>query len=140
MKTLLKVFSRYPTYFLVGVGVTLLTILIRSLIGWIVKDDSTSKYLLTIILTYIIGIYLSFVGHKTFTFKVEGKLTLLQVLRFIGIHVVGMFITLIVSVKLREFCLDIFLTPELSKMTAFALSAILVSMITYVLKKRIVFH
>jgi putative flippase GtrA len=136
---LLKVFSRYPTYLIVGGGVTLSTILIRSMIGLLIKDDSTSKYLSSIVLTYIIGIYLSFVAHKSITFKVKDKLSNLQTVKFVGIHIVGMAITLIFSIQLREAVLDIWLPLELSKMLAFAFSALLVSVITYFLKKRIVF-
>jgi putative flippase GtrA len=134
-----KVFSRYPTYLIVGGGVTLSTILIRSIIGLLIKDDSTAKYLSSIILTYIIGIYLSLVAHKSFTFKVKGNLSIFQTFKFIGIHIIAMAITLICSIKLREFWLDSWLPLELSKMSAFAVSALLVSVITYLLKKNLVF-
>lgn len=136
----LKLFSSYPTYLLVGGGVTLCTILIRSLIGLLIKDDTTSKYLSSIILTYIIGIYLSLVAHKSITFEVKGSLSVAQIFKFVAIHIIGMVVTLICSIKLRELFLDAWLSLELSKMSAFALSALLVSVITYFLKKRIVFR
>lgn len=140
LEQLLRTFSRYPTYFIVGGGVTLSTILIRSIIGLLIKDDSTAKYLSSIVLTYIIGIYLSFVAHKSITFKVQDKLSTSQTLKFIAIHIVGMVITLVFSFRLREIFLDIWLPIELSKMVAFAFSALLVSAITYFLNKRIVFE
>lgn len=136
---LFRFFSRYPTYLIVGGCVTLSTILIRSLIGFLIKDDTTAKYLSSIILTYIIGIYLSLVAHKSITFKTEGNLSTSQVIKFIAIHIIGMLITLICSIKLREIFLDTWLPIELSKMLAFAASALVVSIITYLLKKRIVF-
>lgn len=140
LEQLLRIFSRYPTYLIVGGGVTLSTILIRSIIGLLIKDDSTAKYLSSIVLTYIIGIYLSFVAHKSITFKVQDKLSTSQTLKFIAIHIVGMVITLVFSLRLREIFLDIWLPIELSKMVAFAFSALLVSAITYFLNKRIVFE
>lgn len=139
IKKTLKIFSRYPTYLFVGGAVTLSTILIRSVIGLLIKDDNTAKYLSSIVLTYIIGIYLSFVAHKSITFQVREKLPASQTLKFIGIHIIGMAITLVFSIKLREVFLDSRLPTELSKMSAFAFSALLVSLITYFLKKRIVF-
>jgi len=139
MQKLLNIFSRYPIYLIVGGGVTLSTILIRSFIGLLIKDDTTAKYLASIVLTYIIGIYLSFVAHKSITFNVKGDLSASQTVKFISIHIIGMGITLICSIKLREFFLDAWFSLELSKMFAFALSALLVSIVTYFLKKRIVF-
>ncbi|MGG6293764.1 GtrA family protein [Leptolyngbya sp. AN02str] len=136
---LLNNFSRYPTYLIVGGGVTLSTILIRSIIGLIIEDDSTSKYLSSIVLTYIVGIYLSFVAHKSITFRVKGELSVTQVFKFIFIHIIGMAITLVCSIKLREIFLDAWMPLEISKMFAFALSALFVSVITYFLKKRMIF-
>lgn len=140
LEKFIQVFSRYPTYLIVGGCVTLTTIVIRSLIGLLIQDDSTAKYLSSIILTYIIGIYLSFVAHKSITFKVKDDVSISQTLKFIAIHIVGMAITLICSIKLREFFLDSWLPLEVSKMSAFAFSAVIVSVITYFLKKRIVFR
>ncbi|MGA9382917.1 MAG: GtrA family protein, partial [Phormidium sp.] len=117
VKKFLQVFSRYPTYLIVGGCVTLATILLRSLIGLLIKDDSTAKYLSSIILTYIIGIYLSFVAHKSITFKVKDNVSTSQTLKFIAIHIVGMVITLFCSIKLREIVLDYWLPVEVSKMS-----------------------
>lgn len=134
-----KIFSRYPTYLIIGSCVTLLTIILRSFVGLLIRDDSTAKYLSSIILVYIFGIYLSFVTHKFVTFKNQNTLSIFQVLKFIGVHIVGMIITLICSIKLRELYFDALLPLELSKMSSFAGSAFLVSVITYLLKKFFVF-
>lgn len=139
LEKFLKVFSRYPTYLVVGGGVTLSTILIRSLIGLLIKDDSTAKYIASIVLTYVIGIYLSLIAHKSITFKTKDNLSIFQIFMFIGIHLIGMAITLICSIRLRELFLDAWLPLELSKMSAFAFSALFVSIITYFLKKRMIF-
>ncbi len=136
---LLKVFSRYPTYILVGGSVTLATVLIRSIIGMLIEDDTTARYLSSIILAYIIGICLSLSAHKSITFKAKRGISIIQTLNFIAIHFVGMSVTVLGSTTLRKYFLDARLPIELSKMLAFAASAFIVSFITYLLKKYIVF-
>ena len=136
---LLKVFSRYPTYIFVGGFVTLITVLIRSIIGIIIEDDTTARYMSSIVLSYIIGICLSFSAHKSITFKVKQGISIVQTVNFIAIHFVGMSITLLGSTTLRKYFLDTRLPIELSKMLAFAASAFMVSIITYILKKYMVF-
>ena len=54
---LLKIFSRYPTYIFVGAGVTLFTVVRRSFIGFLIEDDTTFKYMSSIISAYVIGIF-----------------------------------------------------------------------------------
>ena len=137
---LLKVFSRYPTYILVGGGVTLFTVLLRSLIGLLIEDDTTAKYMSSIILAYVLGIFLSFLAHKTITFKARHGLSIAKGFNFTAIHLVGMSVTLIGSTTLRKYLLDAWLPIELSKMLAFAAPALVVSIITYLLKKYIVFE
>ncbi len=137
---ILKIFSRYPTYILVGAGVTLFTVLLRSLIGLLIEDDTTAKYISSIILAYVLGIILSFLAHKTITFKARHGLSIAKGFNFVAIHLVGMSITLIGSTTLRKNLLDDRLPIELSKMLAFAASALVVSIITYLLKKHIVFR
>lgn len=136
---LLKIFSRYPTYILVGAAVTLLTVMLRSLIGLLIEDDTMSKYISSMILAYILGILLSFLAHKNITFKVQNRLSIAQGFNFVAIHFLGMSITIIGSTTLREKLLDGRLPIELSKMFAFAVSAFMVSIITYLLKTYIVF-
>ena len=134
-----KIFSRYPIYLLVGAGVTIVTVLLRSLIGLLIEYDTTSKYMSSIILAYVIGIFLSFLGHKSITFKAINNISSTQVFNFIAIHLFGMSFTLIGSNKLRENFMDTWFPIELSKMLAFAVSAFVVSIITCFFKKHIVF-
>jgi putative flippase GtrA len=137
---LIKVFSQYPTYILVGVGVTLFTVMLRSLIGLLIEDDTVAKYISSIILAYILGILMSFLAHKNITFKTRHRLSIAKSFNFIAIHFVGMSITLIGSTTLRETLLDARLPRELSKLFAFAASALVLSVITYLLKQYIVFN
>jgi putative flippase GtrA len=137
---LIKVFSQYPTYILVGGGVTLLTVMLRSLIGLLIEDDTVAKYMSSIILAYILGILLSFLAHKNITFKARHSLSIAKSFNFVAIHFVGMSITLIGSTTLREKLLDARLPIELSKLFAFAASALVVSVITYLLKQYLVFE
>ncbi|MCC5635079.1 GtrA family protein [Nostoc sp. CHAB 5844] len=134
-----KIFSQYPTYFLVGSGVTLFTISLRSFIGFLIKDDTNTKYIYSIVLSYIVGIFLSFLGNKNLTFKKKANLKFAKIFNFVGIHFVGMLLSLIISTMLRENILDTWLQVELSKFFAFAISAIIVSITTYILNKYIVF-
>lgn len=135
----LKIFSRYPIYFLVGTSVTLITVVLRSAIGIIIEDDTTVEYIYSIIVSYILGIGLSFLAHKYITFRTEDKISIAKIFNFIFIHFIGMGITLLGSTLLRQQFLDTQLPIELSKMLAFAVSAFIASIITYILKKYIVF-
>ncbi len=135
----LKVFSRYPIYILTGAGVTILTVILRSLIGLLIEDDTTAKYIASMILAYILGIALSFLAHKNITFQAKHHLSVAKSLNFIAIHLSGMSLTLVASTTLRYKLLDAWLSIELSKLLAFALSAFGVSIITYLLKTYVVF-
>ena len=137
---ILRVFSRYPTYIVVGSCITLVTVLSRSLIGLLIEDDTTSKYISSIIIAYLIGTALSIFAHKSVTFKAKYDISFAQVFKFVAIHLLGMTITLIGSSLLRAYFLDAWLPVELSKMLAFAFLAFVVSLITYLLKKIIVFN
>lgn len=135
----LQVLSRYPTYIVVGSCITLVTIIIRNLIGLLIEDETNSKYISSIIIAYFIGTVLSVVAHKSVTFRVKNGLSIVQVFKFVAIHLLGMTITLIGSGILRARLLDAWLPVELSKMLAFAFLAFIVSLITYLLKKLVVF-
>lgn len=135
----LKVFSRYPTYILTGAGVTLLTVLLRSLIGLLIEDDTTAKYISSMILAYIFGIGLSFLAHKNITFQAKHRLSITKSLTFVAIHLMGMSLTLVSSILLRKILLDTWFPLEISKLFAFAISAFGVSIFTYLLKRYTVF-
>lgn len=135
----LKVFSRYPTYILTGAGVTVLTVLLRSLIGLLIEDDTTAQYISSMILAYILGIGLSFLAHKNITFKAKHRLSIAKSLNFVAIHLMGMSLTLVSSILLRQMLLDTWFPLEISKLLAFAISAFGVSLLTYLLKTYIVF-
>lgn len=137
---LFKVFSKYPTYILIGGCVTLITILLRSLIGKLINDDTSAKYMSSIILAYIIGISLSLFAHQSITFKARDGISIAKKLQFIAIQILGMVLTLICANNLRENILDNWLPTELSKMFAFAVPAFGVSIITYLIKKYIIFE
>ncbi|MGB3403682.1 MAG: GtrA family protein [Microcoleaceae cyanobacterium] len=135
----LKVFSRYPVYILTGAGVTVLTVLLRSLIGLLIEDDTTAKYISSMILAYIFGIGFSFLAHKNITFQAKHRLSITKTLSFVAIHLIGMSLTLVSSITLRQLLLDDWFPVELSKLLGFAISAFGVSLITYLLKTYIVF-
>jgi putative flippase GtrA len=134
-----EIFSRYPIYVLVGIGLTLCTIAIRSVIGVVIEDDSTPGYIASIILAYGIGMLLSLVAHTNITFKAKTRLSPHQVFQFVSINVIGMLLNILGAIVLREKLLAAALPIELAKVLAFATAALLVSVMTYLLKKYIIF-
>ena len=136
---IIKIFSRYPVYLLVGGGVTLVTVFLRSIIGLIINDQSEAEYIASMIIAYILGIILSLFAHKSITFKSEDKISVTQTYKFILTHLFGMVGTLIISVKLRQLILDSLIPVDFSKTIAFAIAAFIISLITYIIKKYLVF-
>lgn len=134
-----EIFSRYPIYVLVGIGLTLCTIAIRSVIGAVIEDDSTPGYVASIVLAYSLGMLLSLIAHPIITFKAKTRLSLHQAFHFVSINVMGMLLNILGSIVLREKLLAASLPIELAKVLAFAIAALLVSVMTYLLKKYIIF-
>lgn len=130
---------QYMTYVLVGVGVTLATILIRELVDWIMPGESLQHYQATVVIAYIFGIVLSIFAHKSITFRWTERLSLLQVLTFIAVHFLGMAANLIGSTVLRQLLTDYRVSDGLAGTVAFGVTAFLVSLLTFVLKRTFVF-
>ncbi|MGG6269262.1 GtrA family protein [Leptolyngbya sp. AN03gr2] len=137
---LFKIFAQYPVYLFVGAGVTLLTVLVRSLIGFLIQDDTTAKYIASIVLSYIVGILLSYFAHRTITFRDQAQFSLAQTLKFVGAHLLGMILSLFISIHLRAYLLDAWMPIEISKLLAFTIAALIVSIVTFLLKKYVVFE
>lgn len=135
---IIKIFSRYPIYFLVGGGVTLFIVFLRGIIGLIINDQSDAKYIASIIIAYLIGIVISFFAHKSITFKSKNKISITETSKFVLTHLFGMVGTLFISIKLRQIFDDL-IPIDLSKTIAFAVAALIISVITYIIKKYLVF-
>lgn len=134
-----SVFAQYAVYVGVGVGVTLVGVALRSLFGMVVPDDSRLGYQATIVLAYVFGVPLSFVAHRSVTFRGADPTTLPRVGTFVGIHLLGMVANLAGSTWLRETLLGAGLGDESSKSLAFGIVAFAVSIVSFVLKKLFVF-
>jgi putative flippase GtrA len=128
----------YVVYLVVGVGVTVVTVLLRTLIGLVVPDDTPAGYQGTIVLAYLAGMVMSLVAHKELTFRWGGRMSAGQVAKFFGIHLLGMFLNLSASARLCAALLPL-MGDETAKALAFGVAAFAISVISFVLKKALVF-
>lgn len=134
-----KIFSRYPIYLFVGGGVTLITVFLRNIVGLIINDKTNSQYIASMIIAYCFGIILSLIAHKSITFKSSNKMSFNEIFKFTLTHFLGMICSLFLAVKLRIIILDNLMSQSLSKTIAFAIAALIVSIMTYIVKKYFVF-
>lgn len=135
---LFKVFARYPVYIFVGLGVTITIILFRSLLGMLIEDDTNAKYVFTMVIAYLFGIVLSYVSHTRITFQTT-QVNWRQKLSFITVHLTALAFTTISSLFLKE-QLIVWMTPTLAKFLAFGISAGIISVLSFLVKKFWIFN
>jgi putative flippase GtrA len=130
---------QYLTYVSVGVGVTLATIMVREVVDWLMPGVSLQHYQRTVVIAYVIGIILSIFAHKTITFRWTERLSLLQVVTFVAVHLAGMTANLVGSTVLLQQLTAFQISQALAGTLAFGVTAFLVSLVTFVLKRTYVF-
>jgi putative flippase GtrA len=135
----MNISRRYLTFVIVGVVVTAATVAFRAVLGRVVGDESQTLYALSIIAAYVFGIALSYVLHRSITFKQSTSAPRKSIVKFVLVQLVGMQATVGLSVLLRwAFGLGL-TSPEFVKSAAFAMAALATSLLTYTLNARFVF-
>ncbi|MEM9185684.1 MAG: GtrA family protein [Planctomycetota bacterium] len=129
---------QYAKFFVVGVGVTLATIALRALLGWLIDDSTLLRYQGTILAAYLFGIVVGIYAHKAFTFSYSERLGVSHFLRFGAVQLIGLLTVTLLAALLREIT-DAAAPEELSKTLAFMIASLAVSVQTYLLNKRLVF-
>lgn len=130
---LFKIFSRYPVYVFVGLGVTITIILFRGLLGLVIEDDTNAEYVFTMVIAYLFGIALSYVSHTRITFQAK-QVSWRQKVSFVAVHLAALGFTTVTSLFLKE-QLDPWMAPNIAKFLAFGISAGIISMLSFLAKK-----
>ena len=132
-----RIFSRYPIYVFVGLGVTVTIISFRGLLGLLIEDDTNVEYVFTMVIAYLFGIGLSYISHTRITFQAN-ELSLCQKLSFATVHLTGLGFTTISSLFLK-YQLVLYMSPTIAKFLAFGISAGIISLLSFLAKKFWVF-
>lgn len=136
--------DHYPTYFLIGVFNTLFVITLRQIIGINLDHYGYFYYAISILASYAIGILVSFVMHKKITFRNTKKDAFLaefkQLVLFCSNQSVGMILSMLFSlIILSAFQITNidYISIRTKKMLAFGFSSFCISLLTYILNKKI---
>ncbi|WP_218081007.1 GtrA family protein [Anthocerotibacter panamensis] len=133
-------FANYPTYFVVGTSIALFTIGVRQVLGWCLGDSHALGYILSMVVAYSLGIILSYIFQRRFTFtKRRGRTPGLERVLYVGTALLGMLLTVVFSLGLHSFLALVPILPEVHNNLAFAVAALATSVITYLINKFITF-
>jgi putative flippase GtrA len=133
--------SQYTRFLLVGAVVGLITVACRELIGRLLGVDNAARYSVSVVSAYALGIVLAYLLNRRHTFAQHevapsyGNFAL-----FALIAVMGALCTWLLSLALRY---GAHLNDRLgayAAATAFALAALLSTLVTYPLNARFVFR
>lgn len=146
MLKLLRVFHKYPTYFVVGSFVTFITIILRDILGRLFSLYWFG-YVLSIVAVYPIGIGLSYVLQSRFTFQIKkyhSRENLSRIYFFIATHLLGLILTIFLSIVFRNLMklslLNISSLQIISQDSLAYITAIFItSIITYIINKKVTF-
>jgi putative flippase GtrA len=131
----------YCKYFLVGSLIGCAAIAARELVGMLLHSDTPVFYLASVVVVYAGGIIASFCGHYRVTFSHvrHRRATLESIGKFVGIALIGMIITALLSYQIRyHLGLQPFVGKALPAL-AFGAAALLASFITYKLNSKFIF-
>jgi len=140
-RKLLNLFSKYPAYFVVGGFVTLVTIVVRDLIGRFLYR-SELEYILSIVIVYSFGIVLSYFLQSRFTFRTHTKQTRSFKYKFSYytlIQMVGMGVTIGFSLLFRHILALMTITAQFRDTIAFIIASLIASIVTYTVSRMHIF-
>ena len=130
---------QYRRFLMTGAVVGVIAVGCRELLGRALGSDTATYYSISVVSAYCIGIVLSFLINRTFTFRRRGSRDWSRLPVFAVIAGVGLVSTWILSLGFR-YGLDLdMLLGGASPPAAFALAALCSSVITYPLTALLVF-
>jgi putative flippase GtrA len=119
-----------------------MTVLLRRLIGQLV-GDTPERYLLSVVAAYAVGILVSFVLHKHYTFRERMGAVVhpmgRALIRFTAIALTGMVLTGALAVAVRYLLVLDALVPGTAAAVAFVVASLITSVVTYALNARLSF-
>ena len=135
-------FSRqYAKFLAVGTFVGLVTVGLRELIGRILGADNATYYSLSVVLAYAVGIVLSYALNRRATFGADSSsATVTAFVLFTAIALLGTASTWAFSLLIRYGAHLSVLLGNFAAAAAFALAAVVSTLITYPLNARFVFR
>ena len=123
-----------------GTCAGLLSIACRELFAWLLGRDDPRHYSISVILGYVAGIIVSYLLNQRFTFvKAGAPRKWSRFVPFVGVAMVGLLCTWLMSLGLRYGLPLQALIGKSSATVAFALATALSSLITYPLNALFVF-
>jgi len=128
--------STYPLYFAVGSLCAGVTLTVRAGIGHLV-GDLLPGYILSMVAAYGVGTVLSYTLNRRFTFQHKGRIAR-QFLTFVGVSLLGMGISILASLVIRE-GLALAQIPFRENI-AFAIALLATSVVTYTINRAITFR
>lgn len=131
--------AQYARFLVVGAFVALITVAAREVIGHLLRVDTPFYYSVSVASAYIIGIVLSFLLNKQFTFNKTAEAGVSKFLLFVLIAFAGMICTWLISLALRYGLKLELIFGKYSAAIAFATAALLSSGITYPLNAMLIF-
>lgn len=133
--------AQYARFLTTGGAVGALTVACRELIGWLLGADDPARYSISIVTAYAIGIVLSFIINRRYTFRYAGRLGVwASFLRFLGVALAGLLLSWSLSLTLRYETSWAIEPGRFSALAAFAIATILSSAVTYPLTATVVFR
>ena len=137
----LNIFSRYPVYFVVGGFVTLVSIVLRDVIGRFL-EGSTGEYVMSVAIVYVIGLGLSYFLQSRFTFQSQKKQTRSFKYKFTYytlVQLVGMGVTIASSLLIRYLLFPFTILAPFRDTIAFVIASLIASVVTYGFSKIYIF-
>jgi putative flippase GtrA len=133
--------SEYARFLAVGAFVGVVTVGLREVIARVLVTDSAGYYSLSVVLAYLVGIALSYLLNRRFTFGHSGAaVSLTPIALFALIALLGTISTWAFSLLLRYGAHFNALLGPFGAAVAFALAAVISTVITYPLNARFVFR
>jgi putative flippase GtrA len=133
--------SQYLRFLSVGTFVGLVTVGLREIIGRMMIADNAWYYSLSVVLAYVVGIVLSYILNRRLTFGQSDVLASPSAFTlFAAIGVLGTVSTWAFSLLLRYSAHVNAPLGRIAPAVAFALAAVISTLITYPLNARFVFR
>jgi putative flippase GtrA len=132
--------AQYGRFLFIGALVAIVTIACRELIAYVLGTDTLLSYSVSVVGAYGFGMALSFVLNGRFTFADSTGFEWPKFIRFTVIALLGMLATWMLSIGLRYGLRLPAVFGDASAGIAFAVAALVSSILTYPLNAMLVFR
>lgn len=132
---------QYFKYAFIGAIVALFAIVTRELIGRVLPQ-TRFNYVLSILIVYTIGIFLSFELQQKFTFnKIDKDKRKSKIFAFFVIAILIAILSSSLSYYIRYYMnIDEYINKEFSAGLSFSISVVFCSVLSFILNKKIIFN